>query len=187
MFSPEEEVMLMQRIAVQDRDAFNTVVEAYMADVFRFSYSILKDQATAEDVVQESFYRLWTRAAQWNPSGRLRNWMMRIAHNLCMDNMRGRKDMHPDDIHDLAIADQTPDPLEQHAGAKSGDIVRTALFNLAERQRTALSLVYYQGCSNIEAADIMGVSVDALESLLTRGRQKMKQALTAMKPYLLEG
>jgi RNA polymerase sigma-70 factor, ECF subfamily len=185
--SPEEEELCMRRIAENDREAFNTVVEAYMADIFRFSYSILKDQAAAEDIVQETFYRLWTKAAQWNPSGRLKSWLMRIAHNLCIDEIRGKKDIYPEDVQELAFPDQAPDQLERYATQQSGDIVRTALLDLPERQRTALSLVYYQGHSNIEAADIMNVSVDALESLLARGRQGMKQTLERAKSYLLEG
>jgi len=185
--SPEEEELYMKRIADKDRNAFNAVVEAYMADVFRFSYSILKDQTAAEDVVQETFYRLWTKAAQWNPSGRLKSWLMRITHNLCIDEIRGRKDTHPEDIQELTLRDHTPDQMQLYADRQSGDIVRNALLDLPERQRTALSLVYYQGLSNIEAAEIMDVSVDALESLLSRGRQKMKQTLEKAKPYLLEG
>lgn len=184
--SPETEARFMQRIAAGDREAFSTVVEMYMADVFRLSYSILRDQAMAEDMAQETFSRLWTKAAQWNPSGRIKSWLLRIAHNLCIDEIRGRKDYHPDDVSEMAIPDSAPSALELYAKRQSGDIVSGALLSLPERQRTALTLVYYQEHSNIEAAAIMGITVDALESLVARGRQNMKELLKAAKPYLLE-
>lgn len=177
----------MRRITGGDRDAFACVVDVYMADVFRFSYSIMKDRGSAEDITQETFFRLWIKAAQWKPDGRLKAWLMRIAHNLCIDEIRGRKESQPVEGLILSLVDEAPDQIDLQAEKQVSDIVQNSLFSLPERQRTALILVYYQGSSNSEAATIMNLSVDALESLLARGRQKMKTMLKGSKTSLLEG
>ena len=93
----------------------------------------------------------------------------------------------------MSDADQAPDPVDQSATpAKSLEErqregqVHAALSALPERQRAAIELCYYQDVSNIEAANILDVSVDALESLLSRGRRKLKTALLAQKEELLD-
>lgn len=187
VLSPAEEKDYMERIKSSDRDAFSQVVNLYMTDIHHFAYGILRDSGRAEDIVQETYLRLWSKADQWNPSGRVKSWLLRIAHNLCMDEIRGQKGEIPVDTSALVIPDPYPDQASDHADRQVSWIVKEALFSLPERQRTALMLVYYEGYSNIESADIMGISVDAIESLLARGRQKLKDALSGSKQALLEG
>jgi RNA polymerase sigma-70 factor (ECF subfamily) len=184
---PEEESALMSRIATGDRAAYTEMADRYMTSIFRFAYSMTGDVASAEDITQEACLRLWRNAGQWKPSGRVRSWLLRIAHNVCMDEMRAAKPGMPLEDFETTLASSEPDARMQTQDSQVSDIVKTALFKLPERQRTALMLVHYSGCSNIEAAGIMELSVDAVESLLARGKQGLKGLLGGMKDNLLEG
>lgn len=186
--SPDEELLLMQRIAVGDRDAFSEVLDKYMTYVYRFSFSLLKDRARAEDITQESCLRLWNNAAQWKPPGRVKSWLLRIVHNLCMDDLRSAKNhMQIEDCAESALVSTEPDPRQHTQERQVSDIIRAALLELPERQRAALMLIHYSDCTNPEAAAIMGISVDAVESLLARGKRTLRDLLGKDKDTLLEG
>lgn len=177
----------MQRIAAGDRVAYDEIVRLYMRDMYHFAFSILKSPSKAEDAVQDACLRLWNRADQWKPSGRLRSWLLRIIHNLCMDEIRKRKGEVSLDESIFDIEDTAPSQLEVQAKKQSSKAVTEALYAVPDRQRIALTLAYYHSYSNIELAFIMGISIDATESLLARGRQKLRNLLSESKEHLLEG
>jgi RNA polymerase sigma-70 factor (ECF subfamily) len=176
--SPVEERDCMKRIAEGDKAAFSRMVRTHMTDIYRFAYSILGDATRAEDITQEACLKLWTRAGQWTPSGKVRSWLFRITHNLCMDELRGKKPQVDIEKMAFTLRDDKPDQTARYAERETARTVNDALNLLPERQRTALMLVHYNGHTNIESAQIMGLSVDAIESLLARGRRKMKDLLT---------
>jgi RNA polymerase sigma-70 factor (ECF subfamily) len=137
---------------------------------------MLNDRSEAEDVAQETFLRVWKQAEHWRSDGaKFDTWLHKVAINLCYDRLRTRKDYSdenaPEMIDPALIPEQRLDKSQQ------GDVISIALAALPNRQREALVLQYYQELSNIEAADLMGVSVDALESLLSRARRNMRALL----------
>ena len=180
-----DDAACMAAIVAGSASAFKAVMDAHMTSVFRYAYSVLGDAALAEDVTQETFSRLWSQAARWMPKGRVKSWLLKIAHNLCIDEIRRTRSHIDIDAVEPVLPDTARGPRENMAREQTADIVRQALFALPERQRAALVLVHYHDRTNIEAADIMGVSVDALESLLARGRRTMKDVLAGQKVNLL--
>lgn len=102
-----------------------------------------------------------------------------MALNLCYDRLRTRidyfKELDGEDAPELI--DPALIPEQRLAKLQQGDLINTALALLPNRQREALVLQYYQELSNIEAADLMGTSVEALESLLSRARRNMRTLL----------
>ena len=130
----------------------------------------------AEDVAQEAFVRIWKQAPHWKEGeARFDTWIHRVALNLCYDRLRGRREDPVADLPDEA--DPQPMPDMQLEARVRDERVRTALAALPVRQREALVLNYYQELSNIEAAALMGVTVDALESLLARARRNLRAQL----------
>ena len=113
----------------------------------------------------------------------LSTWLHRVAYNLCVDRLRAERtvplSLAPDKADSRAGAALE---LEQHERAAA---VTCALAELPERQAAALTLVYHEGLSNRDAAEVLGVNVDALESLLTRGRQSLRKRLS--EPWLQGG
>jgi RNA polymerase sigma-70 factor (ECF subfamily) len=171
-----DDATLMASIASGDRDAFNLFLSRHLSAVVLFTRRYLPSQADAEDIAQETFFRVWQKAASWQPQGYSpRSWLYRIAYNLCMDEIR-RRPQHA--AASEMIPDQPSDNPET-AIEKNSELSRLAnlLSLLPERQRTALSLCALQGLSNQEAATVMEISVEALESLLARGRRQLRSHL----------
>lgn len=183
----DDERVLMSQIAEGNVEAFQTVLDIHMLPVFHFSYSILRDTATAEDITQETCIKLLKFAKDWKPDGKIRNWLFRIAHNLCIDEIRKRRPHADIDIFADTIADSTHDAVAMVEKSQISRTVKDALFKLPIRQRTALLLVHYSDQSNKEAAETMGITVDAIEGLLGRGRRTLKELLNHHKDTLWEG
>jgi RNA polymerase sigma-70 factor (ECF subfamily) len=184
MRDPDEE--LVQRVGAGDRRAAAELVRRHLPRMVGLARRMLGDAAEAEDVGQEVFLRVWKHAAAWKPGqAKFETWMHRVAMNLCLDRLRrsGRNggEVSPDAVDSHASATRALDDRQRR------ERVRDALMHLPERQRAALILCYYQDRSNIEAAEILGVSVDALESLLSRARRTLKSALAAERADLLSG
>jgi RNA polymerase sigma-70 factor (ECF subfamily) len=170
----EQEVEWMRRTAKGDAVAFRALADAHLSKIMNYAYRLLHDRTEAEDVAQETFLRLWKDAARFEPKARVTTWLHRIAHNLCIDRLRGRREQPSETLDEERTSQEPGGLLDQKRVALD---VERALAALPERQRAAITLVHYQGLSNIEAAAILEINVDALESLLARGRRTLKEML----------
>ncbi|MGH6854428.1 MAG: sigma-70 family RNA polymerase sigma factor [Aestuariivirga sp.] len=176
---------LLGRAARRDAVAFGEIVNRYYQPVYRVTSRMTGGHADTGDIAQEAFLKLWRNPQQVREAGALKGWLMRVASNAVID--RGRKRVHADletipEVADpMAPADQGIDRL---AAARE---VERRIAALPERQRLALSLVYYEGLSNIEAAGIMEASIEAVESLLARARRSLRESLSANWRDLLDG
>ncbi len=166
---------LVARVGTGDSAACRVLVQAHLGRVHGYAWRLLGDAGEAEDVAQECFVRLWRQAGAWRAEARVATWLHRVAHNLCIDRLRRRRPVSGGQVPDRA--DPAPGPAAESQRARVAREVAAALGALPERQRAAIALVHYQELGNIAAADIMGVSVEALESLLARGRRALRDAL----------
>jgi RNA polymerase sigma-70 factor (ECF subfamily) len=166
---------LMLRAGTGDRRACETLVERHLGRIVTFARRTLRNQADAEDAAQEVFLRVWSAAPRWKMgSARFTTWLYRVAMNVCLD--RGKKhEATPGEVPE--IADPRPEPSEALHDFQVAAHVRQALAALPESQRTAVTLCVYQELPHDEAAAVMGLSVEALESLLARGRRAMRARL----------
>jgi RNA polymerase sigma-70 factor, ECF subfamily len=170
------EATLVAAAADGDAAAFRALVDRHLSGVLAVARRMLRDDAEAEDVAQEALLRLWRSAdgLEVGPQG-LRPWLRRVVSNLCVDRMRsGRR---------LSVVEEVPEraePATQLAHVEAHEVsqrVDAALKELPDRQRMALTLFHYEGLSQIEVGRIMGISDEAVESLLARGRRSLKTAL----------
>lgn len=177
--STESDDSLIGRVNRGDDAAWRTLVDRHMGPVFGQAWRMLSDRAEAEDVAQETFVRLMRKAPDWQPGGaRLKTWLFRVAINLCIDRQRARRTVALDDAPE--IADRASDPAVTDRGIDMRHAVGAALKDLPERQRAALVMAHYQGFSNIECAEALDLSVDALESLLARARRALRRTLAPL-------
>jgi RNA polymerase sigma-70 factor (ECF subfamily) len=181
--APETDDALMARLKLGDGGAFAELLARHASAVAGFSYRMTANAAEADDIAQETFLRLWRGREKWEPRAQVRTWLLRVAHNLCIDRFR-RREVVTDEFPDLP--DGRPSAVAEVQRRQVERIVNEALAALPDRQRAALGLVYYEGLSNIEAAQVLDVSIDALESLLARGRRSLRNNLSNLHPHLGE-
>ena len=175
---------LIARAATGDTAAYRTLADRHLGRIFAFAYRLLGNHADAEDVAQDVLLRLWTHAAEWKPGGaRMTTWLHRVALNLCLDR-RARRREAALDPH-VEPSDPRPPVTDLIHEREVAARVNEALAALPDRQRAAIALCHYQELGNIEAAAVMEVSVEALESLLARGRRALKARLAELAPDLL--
>ncbi|CAM2157095.1 RNA polymerase sigma-70 factor (ECF subfamily) [Paraburkholderia tropica] len=167
---------LVARVGARDAGAVRTLVLSKLPRLLALATRMLGDRMEAEDIAQEAFVRIWKQAPHWRSGeARFDTWLHRVALNLCYDRLRGRREEPAETLPDEADPAATPD-LRIEARTRD-ERVRAALAALPVRQREALVLTYYQELSNLEAAGLMDISVDALESLLARARRTLRAQL----------
>jgi RNA polymerase sigma-70 factor (ECF subfamily) len=175
---PDEE--LLPRVAQGDPAAVRALVARKLPRLLSLAGRMLGDGQEAEDVAQEAFVRIWRQAGKWRPgAARFDTWLHRVALNLCYDRLRRRRELAYAEPPDRP--DEGPAPDRGLMALDTGRRVEIALGALPDRQREAIVLCHYQELGNIEAAAVMGVSVEALESLLGRGRRALRAALSDLR------
>ncbi|WP_340646836.1 RNA polymerase sigma factor [Phenylobacterium sp.] len=172
---PDEELLV--RVARGDPAAVRALTARKLPRLLALAGRMLGEVSEAEDVAQEAMIRAWRQAPAWTPGvARFDTWLHRVTLNLCYDRLRRRREI-PTETPPEQV-DQGPAPDRGLEAADVGRRVAKAMATLPDRQREAVALCHYQDLTNIEAAAIMGVSVEALESLLSRGRRALRLALS---------
>lgn len=171
----DEEALLVSRVGEGEVAAYRELVRRYAAKLLRFAERLLRDAGEAEDVVQETFLRLWQHARDYSPQARVTTWLHRIAHNLAVDRLRARGRLKPLLDEDAMPESTTPKTLLDEK--RRALALEAALAGLPERQAAAVVLVHLHGHTGAEAAEVLGVSAEALESLLARARRALKTDL----------
>lgn len=176
---PDDDLVL--RVGRGDAVAARTLVADKLPRMVRLAFRMLGDAQAAEDVAQEALLRAWKQAPSWKPgAARFDTWLHRVALNLCYDRLRRRREVLTDSPPDQP--DPGPLPDQRWSQRDVARQIEGALMALPDRQREALVLCHYQELSNAEAAGLMNVSVEALESLLSRGRRTLRRALADLAP-----
>ncbi|MEL6567746.1 MAG: RNA polymerase sigma factor [Pseudomonadota bacterium] len=170
--SEDSDLADIRAAASGNRLAQSALVTRHMPRVYALAMRMLGDAALAEDITQEAFLRAWKQLPKWEPRAKFSTWLHRVTLNLCRDHFRKRREQTMDELPERTDPDLRPDErLDQTQRATS---LMNAIDSLPERQRAALVLCSLEGRSNIDAAAIMDVSIEALESLLARARRKLK-------------
>ncbi|MDX2157531.1 MAG: sigma-70 family RNA polymerase sigma factor [Hyphomicrobiaceae bacterium] len=173
---PAEDAKALARLAGGDALGLRDIVDRHLPAVLGIARRMLREESEAEDVAQETMLRLWRNASriELGPGG-LRPWLRRVVSNLCIDRVRaGRHLTVVEEVPEQAEPASQLDSLErQHLT----DRVAQALQRLPDRQRLALTLFHFEGLSQSEVGATLGISDDAVESLLARGRRALKAAL----------
>ena len=178
LIDPDAE--LVARAGEGDRAAAQALMVRHLPKMTMLARRMLADPAEAEDAVQDAFLRLWTHAARWQPGrAKFETWLYRVTLNQCYDRLRRRAHAPIDEA--LEVPDAAPNPEVSRQSGELAASIEVALAQLPDRQRAAIVLCHYQECGNIEAADILGVSVEALESLLARGRRALRAKLEHLR------
>ena len=174
---------LMVLYANGDQEAAKSLTYRHAPRVLALSRRLLWDAMEAEDVAQEAMLRLWKIAPDWRQGeAKVSTWLYRVASNLCTDRLRKRRGTNLDDIPEPA--DDAPSVENQMLSNDRAAALEQALNKLPERQKMAVTLRHIDEFSNPEIAQIMDISVEAVESLTARGKRTLAGLLQGQKDRL---
>lgn len=166
-----------------DRGAARELTASLAPRAFAQAFRMLADRAEAEDVAQEAMLRLWRAAPGWRQGeAKVSTWLHRVVANLCVDRLRRRGALGLDEVAEPA--DPSPSPAQRMQEGERMRALSDALARLPDRQAQAVALRHLEGLQNPEIAAIMGVGVEAVESLVARGKRALAGILAGRKAEL---
>ena|SRR5688572_17420602 len=180
-WADKEDHELLALIQDGNGQAFAVLVERHTQRFYRLAYRYLQNKEAAEDVVQDAFIKLWENPSLWQSqrSSKFTTWFYRIVVNLCLDLCKKKKPVPLED--ESSLIDEREPVDEIMIRLQEQQALEKEIAALPERQRTALNLCFDEGLSNQEAADVMGLNLKALQSLIMRAKTTLKER---MKAYL---
>ncbi len=173
--SDADETEQIRKAACGDRRAQAALVHRHMPGLYAFALRILLSREEAEDVTQETFLRAWKVLPDWQPRAKFSTWLYRVALNLSRDRLRKHRETLMPELPELSDTGLRPDQALEQIQAVGA--LGAAISALPQRQRAALQLCAIEGRSQQDAAEILEISVDALESLLARARRSLRQTV----------
>jgi RNA polymerase sigma-70 factor (ECF subfamily) len=169
-----------------DVAAFNQLVRAYQAQVFRTAYRVLSDQAAAEDAAQDAFISAFKHIRSYR-GGSFKAWLLRIVTNACYDQLRVKQRRPTSSLDAMLIDPDNPAPGADRAAPETpqdfaerkelGEAIQRGLATLPSDQRVTLVLIDIEGLNYDEAADAMQTNVGTVKSRLSRARAAMRDFL----------
>jgi RNA polymerase sigma-70 factor, ECF subfamily len=185
----DPDVQLMLRVADDDCEAFGELLTRYWSRIFGHFFRLLSDRQEAEDLTQDVFLRLYRSRKRYQPRARFATWLFHITQNVGRNAIRSRR-RHPcvrletltgsDDgqLFESLLFDRGEEPSRPVERAEVADVVRSAVSDLAGRQRTAVELHQFQDWTYNEVAAEMDMSPEAAKSLLYRARNQLRESLS---------
>lgn len=167
-----------------DREAAAALTLRLTPRVMSFAARMLRgDRHEAEDVAQEAMLRLWKIAPDWRQGeAKVTTWLYRVTANLCTDRLRKRRSVNIEAIPEPE--DDSPGAVDGMMAADRARALEIALAALPERQRVAVTLRHLEGRSNPEIAEVLEISVEAVESLTARGKRALAASLAGRREEL---
>lgn len=160
---------------------FEAAVMEHKDRIHSYARGILRDPEDAKDVAQECLIRLWNHRERVEPGAGCRSWLLRSAHNLCVDRLRRRstrrevaRDEDADDPTDVR-----PGPERLTLAAELAARLEQALYALDQRDRSIVILREIEGLAYEEIAEMLGLKMGTLKATLHRARERLRHALVA--------
>ncbi len=176
---------LLSRIALQDRQALRELYDQTASRLLAVAHRMLRDQAAAEDVLQDVFVTVWSRASQYpavhsHPMA----WLTSMVRNRAIDLMRKAKPEVPlqwqgDDgeEHSHDVADESASPMERLMAAQSDDRLNDCIGQLDAEPRLAVMLAYYEGLTHADLAERMARPLGTIKAWVRRSLLRLKDCM----------
>jgi len=186
MMEPQE-AQAIQRVLSGDRDAFRLLVELHSRTIFKLGYRIMGNEHDADDVVQETFLRAYTKLKDFRSEASLRTWLCRIANNYCIDllNERRREAIVATPVEEFEPAPPdgltcTADPERLAIGSEAGRKVEFAISRLTAKERVAFVMRHFD-CSSIrDISRALHVSDASAKQYIFRAVRKVRMAVGSL-------
>jgi RNA polymerase sigma-70 factor (ECF subfamily) len=169
--------VLIARIAGGDRLAMQVLFARHHVRVYRFLLRLVRNEATAEDLISEVFLEVWRNAGKFEGRSAVSTWMLSIARFKALSALRKRSEEELDEEMAEQIEDQADDPEVSLAKKDKGAILRKCLSALSAEHREVIDLVYYHEKSVEEVAGIVGIPEATVKTRMFYARKKLSELL----------
>ncbi len=173
----KNDIALIKAVSKRDEIAFRDLLNRFQHKIRNYAFRFLGDTEEAKDIAQETFLKFYRSIDNYRYSGSISSYLYTIARNLCIDYKRKKRPELSIDFHGPVSCGTPFDSLDSKENLNQ---IMLAVRNLPENQCSAILLRYSEGLSNAEVADILSISVSAVESLLVRGRKTLKKQLAGI-------
>ena len=173
---------LMALIAAGIKDALESMYDRRASKVFSLAMHMLRDRASAEEVTQDVFVKVWRLGSSYNMErGSVAAWLTGITHNRCIDELRKRRSemskIQQGIDQEAQIPSGAPDPLEMATASEDRKLVRWALDYLSHEQKQVVDLAYFHGLTHSEIAKHLGQPLGTVKTRMRLALQKMRKTL----------
>jgi RNA polymerase sigma-70 factor (ECF subfamily) len=169
--------VLISRIAGGDRLAMQVLYARHHVRVFRFVLRLVRNEATAEDLISEVFLDIWRQAGKFEGRSAASTWMLGIARFKALSTLRRRPEQELDDETAERIEDHADDPETALAKKDKGSALRQCLTRLSVDHREVIDLVYYHEKSVEEVAEIVGIPEATVKTRMFYARKRLSELL----------
>jgi RNA polymerase sigma-70 factor (ECF subfamily) len=185
----DDDTVLVEAIARGDAHALEQIYDRHSRGVYSLALRLLSDTAAAEEVVQETFLKLWRQPGAYQPTrGRLLPWLLGVAHHHAVDLLRRKQlelrhrasgssngDALSDVLDNLGLGSADDDPQLHAAAFDQRMAIGRALAELPVEQRVPLELAYYRGLTQFEVATLLGVPLGTIKTRMRLGLQQLRK------------
>ena len=179
MAIPADDKSLMEAVRCGSAEAFGVLYDRHHRALFNFLLRFLGDRRAAEDLLQETFLRVYLHREDYRPTAAFRTWLFTIARNLLLDHLR-RAGARLESVADAAleqVADTSPGPLAELEGRALEEQLQIVVSHLPAFQREVVLLSRFAGLSHEEIAQVTGASPGAVRVALHRGLRRIRTLL----------
>ena len=174
---------LLTAYAKGNPGASKILTDRFMPKIFSQAFHRVRNEADADDIAQEAMLRLWRIAPNWKQgNAKISTWLYKVVYNLCIDRIRQKKTVHLDAVTEPI--DDRQNVTDFLLNQSRANALYNALAKLPAHQREAVSMRHLECISNPEIAEKLELSIEAVESLIARGKQKLSDTLQSQKSEL---
>jgi RNA polymerase sigma-70 factor, ECF subfamily len=170
------DIALLDRVAARDQHALAELYDRHSRLLFGLIVRILRDRAEGEEVLQEVFLSVWTKAASYNPAlGSPVGWLLGLARNRAIDHLRAR--VRARTLQGVEVPPAGDNPEEAARRNQEGGRVRSALDTLPDDQRALLEHAYFQGMTHSELAEAFALPLGTVKTRVRAGMQALRRQM----------
>ena len=176
----DSDEVLVDRLRARDVGALEALYDRHARALFSLGLKMLGDHEAAEEVVQETFLKLWQQPARYVPErGRLLSWLLGVAHHRAVDRLRRRRLelRYSTDYRLSEVGSAPPDPQDAILDSLRGEAVAKAIRALPDAQRLVVELAYIRGMTQVEISELLGEPLGTIKTRLRLAMQKLRVSM----------
>jgi RNA polymerase sigma-70 factor (ECF subfamily) len=174
-----QDLELIRRTSAGDEAALRALISAHQTRVFRFVLRLVRNEAVAEELMNEVFLEVWRNAARFEGASAPGTWILSIAHHRAISRLRKRREQAWDEDAARALQDEGDDPEVAAQKADKGEVLRLCIDKLSAEHKAVIDLVYYHELSVSEVSEVLKIPENTVKTRMFYARKRLSDLLKA--------